>query len=141
MKESNLKQEPTFMVVLLGIIFDPKERKILIVKRKPDKYIKELTWNFPGGKVNPDKKLEDSLKKEIKEKTGYNIEILGSIFSRIFPEKKDLILLYYLCEATGGKEKIGGSSEELKWVKPKELRKYFTTSFDQVLEEYINNLE
>ena len=44
------KKEP-FHVVLLGVIFDPSKRKILIAKRgEEDEDIKNLTWQFPEGR-------------------------------------------------------------------------------------------
>lgn len=56
------------------------------------------------------------------------------------PEKKDLIIIYYLCEVLDGRPDMEESAD-LKWVKPEELRKYFTSSFEPVLEEYIINLK
>ncbi|HTZ42033.1 MAG TPA: NUDIX domain-containing protein [Candidatus Omnitrophota bacterium] len=140
MEDFGDENENSFMVVLLGVIFDTEKRQILIVKRNDDEYIKKLKWAFPGGRANPDESLEESLIRKIKEKTGQNVEILGSIFARIPPEKKDLLLVYYLCEVVGGQERTGDGVQEIKWVKPDELRKYFSTSFEPVLEEYINNL-
>src|SRR5271157_4198358 len=88
----------SFAVVLLGIVFDPEKRQILIAKKEKEPSIKKLHWIFPSSRATSEEKLEDSLKKRIKEKTGYDVEILGSVFSRIPPERKDIILLHYLCE-------------------------------------------
>ena len=133
-------KEENFEVILLGIIYNPREKKILIGRREKDPEIKELTWCFPGGKAEQEE-LENSLKKKVKEKTGLKIESLGSVFSKTYPEKRNLIAIYYLCEVIGGKEKAGGDFKELKWIKPEELEKYFTTSFHPHLKEYIVNLK
>ena len=130
-----------FLVNTLGVIFNPTTKKILIGKRKDDPYIKELTWCFPGGKPGYKEELEDYLKKEIKEKTGIEIESLGAIFAKTYPEKKEFLSIYYLCEKIGGKEIPGGKFTELKWVSPEELESYFTTSFHPKLKEYILNLQ
>ncbi len=141
MKESKTNED-SFMVVLLGIVFDPQKRKILIGKReKKDPYIKELTWVFPGGKANYGEEIEEILKRKIKLKTGLNVENLGSIFSRTYKEDMQLLLIYHLCEVVSGEEKPGDDIIELKWVKPKELEKHFTTSFHPTLKEYILNLQ
>jgi plasmid replication initiation protein len=66
---------------------------------------------------------------------------LGTIFARIPEEREELLLVYYLCEKTGGKEKPGDDFTEFKWVAPEELEKYFTTSFHPNLKEYILNLK
>jgi len=133
--------EGGFQVILLGIIFNTKTRKILIGKRENDPYVPKLSWIFPGGKAEFGEELEKTLKKKIKEKTGLRVENLGNIFTRIFSEKKDFLLVYYLCEVVEGKEKPKDEIVELKWVNPEELENYFTTSFHPYLKEYIMNLK
>lgn len=130
-----------FSIILLGIVFDTKTRKILIGRREKDPHISKLTWSFPGGKLSDGEDLETNLKKKIKEKTGLDIESLGTIFAKTYPEKKEFLSIYYLCEAVGGKEEKGGKFVELKWVNPDELEKHFTTSFHPHLKEYILNLK
>jgi hypothetical protein len=85
--------------------------------------------------------MEKILKNKIKEKTGYIIKNLGSIFSKVYPEKKDKVGIYFFCEVISGKQKPGDDIKELKWVAPEELQKHFTTSFHPHLKEYILNLK
>ena len=143
MTEVNSKEfdRGLFLVNVLGIVFDPSKKKILIGRRENDKYIPELTWSFPGGRPEYGEDLEEALKKEIKKKTGLKVESLGAVFARVPEEKKEFLLIYYLCEVTGGKEKPGEKFKEIKWVNPAELEKYFQTSFHPKLKEYINNLK
>jgi ADP-ribose pyrophosphatase YjhB (NUDIX family) len=136
-----MKELDNFNVVLLGIIFDPKRKKILIGKRKKDPYIKNLTWAFPGGRLNHNEDMEKAIKQRVMEKTGLKVENLGSVFSKAYPERKELISIYFLCEATGGKEKAADDFTELKWVNPEDIEKHFTTSFHPHLKEYILNLK
>lgn len=135
------REENSFFVILLGIIFDTKTRKILIGRREKDLYVPKLTWVFPGGRPSHGEELESTIKKKIKEETGLKVETLGAVFAKTYPEKKEMLSIYYLCESTGGKEKPSGDLIELKWVKPEELQKYFTTSFHPKLKEYIMNLK
>lgn len=130
-----------FLVNVLGIVFNPATRKILIGKRENDPHIKKLTWCFPGGRPDYKDELETYLKKEIKKKTGLNVESLGAVFAKTYPEKKEFLSIYYLCEVISGKEKAGEKFVELKWVSPLEIEKYFTTSFHPKLKEYIMNLK
>ena len=129
-----------FTVIVLAIIFDTKNRKILIGKRENDPYVRELSWVFPGGRLSLEETEEQTMKRKVKEETGLKVENLGTVFSRIFPEKKDFFCIYNLCELVGGEEKAGGDLKEIKWVSPDELESYFTTSFDPRLKEYIINL-
>lgn len=134
------EKKDTFQVILLGIIYDPKKKKILIGRRENDQYIKELSWCFPGGSLD-ENDIEKCLEKKIKLKTGLEVSNLGSVFSKTYPEKRDLLAVYYLCEVVKGKEKHGDDLKELKWVSPEELENYFTTSFHPHLKEYILNLK
>ena len=130
-----------FLVNVLGIIYNPKTRQILIGKRENDPYIKELSWCFPGGRPEYKEDLEFYLKHEIKIKTGLNVNIKKIVFAKTYPEKREFLSIYYLCEFVGGKEKIGEQFVELKWVKPTDVQKYFTTSLHQDLLEYLKTLE
>ena len=129
-----------FLVNVLGIIYNPKTKKILIGKRENDPYLKKLTWCFPGGRAGYENDLEFYLKDEIKIKTGLDIKVENVVFAKTYPEKREFLSIYYLCELISGKEKTGEDFVELKWVKPLEVKKYFTTSIHQKLLRYLNSL-
>ena len=130
-----------FKVIVLGIIYDPAKKKILIGRRENDPFVPKLKWTPPGGRIARGKDLEGSLKVKIKQQTGLDVENLGNIFSMIPDEKKNFLLLLYLCEVKSGKEKVGGNLKELKWVKPENLDSYFTIAYHPYLREYILNLK
>jgi ADP-ribose pyrophosphatase YjhB (NUDIX family) len=136
-----MTENKNFQVVLLGIVYNPETKKILIGKRENDPQIKELSWCFPGGRPCQEEDIEECLKKKIKLKTGYDIANLGAVFAKTYPEKRDLMSIYYLCEVTNGEENPGDDLKELKWVSPEELESHFTTSFHENLKEYIMNLK
>jgi ADP-ribose pyrophosphatase YjhB (NUDIX family) len=129
-----------FLVSTLGIIFDTKNHRILLGKRKNDPYVSDLTWSFPGGTLKPGEDPEKALERTIFEKTGLIVASLGPVFARVPKEKKDLLLLFYLCEVIKGEEKFGKDFVELKWLSPNEIEDYITTSIDPRLKEYIINL-
>jgi len=134
-------EKGVFLVNCLAIVY--KDGKILIGKREEDPFIKELGWSFPGGRPTYDKSLEESLKEEVKKKTNLDIEVKKIIFARIFTEKKEFLSLYYfcLCEPVDGIEKPGDKFKELKWIKPTEVTKYFTTSIDPFVLDFLKKLE
>lgn len=140
-KMNDTEKNSKFIVIVLGIIFDPSKRKILIGKRIEDPDVKELTWAFPGGRPEYFEDLEEAVKREVREETNLDVESLGSVFAKVYPEKKDLLAIYFMCESKGGIEKAGDDFTELKWVSPEELEKYFSTSFHPRLKEYIINLK
>jgi len=136
-----MEETHSFNVLLLGVIYDPEKKKILIGRRENDPEIPELSWVFPGGRLRVGEDVSQAFKDRIKETTGLNVGNLGSIFSKTYPEKKDLFAIYFLCEIRDGKPKANGDLKEIKWVNPEELEKHFTTSFHPRLKEYILNLK
>jgi ADP-ribose pyrophosphatase YjhB (NUDIX family) len=130
-----------YLVNVLGIIYNPRTRQILIGKRENDPHIKELSWCFPGGRPAYEEDLEFYLKREIKVKTGLNVTVKGVVFAKTYPEKREFLSIYYFCEAEGGKEKAGEDLVEIRWVKPTDVQKYFTTSLHPKLLDYLRTLD
>jgi len=139
--EWNKFDRGVFLVNVLGIVYDKKNKKILIGRRENDPYLKELSWGFPGGRPNYKEDLEASLKHEIKIKTGLDVNVKKLIFAKTYPEKKEFLSIYYLCEFSGGKEKAGEKFKEIKWIKPEEVKDYFTTSLHPKLFDFLKNIE
>jgi len=129
-----------FLANVLGLVYNPKTKKLLIGRRKNDPYVKKLSWSFPGGRPTYGKSLEDSLVKEIKIKTGVKVKVRTIILARIPKENKQFLLLYYLCETNQTKIKAGEKFVEVKWIKPKEIQKYFKTSIHPQLLKFLKVL-
>jgi len=130
-----------FLLNVLGIVYNPKIKKILIGRRENDSYLKELSWTFPGGRPAYDNELEHYLGHEIKIKTGIDVEVEKIIFAKTYPENREFLSIYYLCKPMGGLEQAGEKFVEIKWVKPTEVKDYFTTSLHSTLFEFLKSLE
>lgn len=130
-----------FIVNVLAIIYNKKDKTILIGKRKKDPYIKKLSWTFPGGRPAYKEDLENYLEHEVKIKTGIKIKINKIIFAKTYPENRKFLSIYYLCQNISGLEKGGEKFTELKWVKISQIKKYFTTSIHPTLLKYLKNLK
>ncbi len=122
-----------FYVKIIGIVFDPNQKKILIGKNKKDK-----DYSFVDGKLNHSKDLNESLKKIIKEKTGYYISNLGSIFAGV--KKKEELAIYFLCEIKEGREELGNGVKEIKWVKANEVENLINEKLPGKLKEYLKSI-
>jgi ADP-ribose pyrophosphatase YjhB (NUDIX family) len=127
--------ECKFKVKIIGILFNPSARKILIGRNEGEKDL-----SFLEGVLKYDEPLDVGLKRVAKEKTGYKVHNLGAIYAENKLKEKDELILYFLCEATEGNEKAGKNVTELKWVEPKEISKLIKEKLPARLKEYIINL-
>ena len=126
-----------FNVVIVGIIFDPKTRKILVGKAKGDE-----KYSFLEGNLTHNEELDVRLKKVTTEKTGYIVHNLGAVYAQnCLNSHGEELKIYFLCEATEGQEKLGENIEEILWVKPSEVEEKLGVSFPTRLKGYIEDLE
>lgn len=124
-----------FNVKIVGILFNPKARKILVGKNQGDKEL-----SFLEGDLGYDEELDVKLKRVAKEKTGYIIHNLGAVYAENKLKNKDELDIYFLCEATEGKEKPGKNVAELKWIDPKDAEKQLKKKLPTRLKGYILGL-
>jgi len=135
-----MKKDDKFKVVLVGMIYNPSDRKILIGKGNLDPS-SPTGWCFPGAKLKKEKDIDKRLKVKIFEQTGYKVKNLGSIFVRVPKKEPDTVIVYFLCEVFSGKEKPGMGLTELKWINPSEAKNYFAKNMNSRLEEYFMSLD
>ncbi len=130
-------ERATFKVKIIGIVFNPETKEILLGKRKD-----EEKYSFLDGDLNYEEDLDISLKRVVKEKTGYEVKNLGVVFARNHLKGKDndKLNLYFLCEISDGKEK-SLEDEELIWVKSaEEIEEKFGRHLTSRLKEYVQNI-
>lgn len=72
-----------FWIAVKGVIVNP-ENKILIVSKKNEENPKEEEYNIPWGKLQFWEKIEDGLKREIKEELGIDVKVGKPIRTRGF---------------------------------------------------------
>lgn len=138
------KEELILRVSGYGVII--KEGKILLITIKESgKYF------FPGGGIKKGELLEDAIKREIKEETGYKVKIKKFLdfkenFFHYDPSGKTYhsFLFFYLCEIKSGslhksnEMVIDGSAENPAWVKIKDLKiKGFPLIVGEILAKHV----
>lgn len=90
-------------------------------------------WNgkyvVPGGHVELGEKLEEAVKREMKEETNldvYSIKSLGiqeCIFDQTFWKKKHFIFFDFYCKSNSTKIKLNNEGQDFIWIEPKESLK------------------
>ena len=106
-----------------------KDQKLLVAKRATDPFLGQ--WDFPGGYVNKNETIEESLVRELKEElnTGAALHYIGAFTGTasyqnfIYP----VINFAYLAELSGTIKLNTEENSRLKWVPIKSLK---TIAFD-----------
>jgi mutator protein MutT len=123
MKNGNIQRFP-----LSGVraIIQNNNNEILFLKRADwDNFGGK--WCLPGGKIDFGQKVEDAVKREIKEETNLDCTSTQFLFylDRLPVKEGDmhLITFYFLCNVKGD-IKLNDESAEFKWVDKKNYKDY-----------------
>ncbi len=136
--------------IIVGLAMITKNGKVLIGKRgEKDPNIRNLTWVFPGGRIETLNFSRD-VTDRIKEETGLNVKVGKLIHARVHPDNLNknlnIVALYFHCEVVSGKEKPGARSgsvplTQLRWVKPMDVVRYFTASTADEVMRFLASVE
>jgi len=121
--------KPPKRPLLIVNAFIKKNNKYLAIKRA--KNVEIGTWETPGGRVDLNERVENALKREIKEELGVNIRIKkflgwGQGFNCLHESGHTghRFVLYFECEVVSGELRLGGiEAKEFKWVTWDEFKK------------------
>ncbi len=112
-----------FTIGIFGIIFDEHKRVLLCHRRDYD------LWNLPGGGLEAGESPWDGLKREVREETGLEIEIikLAGVYSK--PDKNEIVLSF-LCKVISGSLTLNDEADKIEYFDVETLPK--NTSQKQV---------
>ena len=129
--------------IVVGVIV--KEQKVLVVQRQTiesgDGHAL-LHWVFPGGRIEQGETEEEALKREVLEETGYIVEVASHIDTRRHPEFP-VVISYFLCEVKDNEQYSFKTDEirEIRWIDISELKEYFTSALNPVVESLLQALK
>ena len=108
--------------VTAAVIF--QNNKILCVQRNENKYdYISKKWEFPGGKVEENEHLEETIKREVQEELNLIIEVKSFLIqvNHQYPDFK-LKMDTFICEISSGDLELN-EHVDYKWLSVYELRK------------------
>lgn len=86
-----------FLVGVVGVIFDAQGRVLLAHHT----YRRRIPWGLPGGWIGGTERVEEALTRELREETGFTIEV-AEILHAGSGHRRPQIDLYYLCNYREG---------------------------------------
>ena len=117
-------------IVAVGAIIQGNEDRILLVKHKKERGgYWQGKWICPGGKLEYGERIEDGIKREVKEETNLEIELIMPLvpFERIVKANKEpglhVIYIDYIAKLLGGKLKTGSDVGEALWIEKGDIPK------------------
>jgi len=114
----------TLLLVVACALVDVDGR-VLLAQRPPDRSMGGL-WEFPGGKLEPGERPEETLIRELREELGIDVTeacLAPLTFSSHCYDEFNLLMPLYICRKWEGQVR-GREGQELIWVKPVRLRDY-----------------
>jgi 8-oxo-dGTP diphosphatase len=120
-KSEPLKKAKKINLVVSALIED--NGKVLLIKRKKNKSFPNF-WGIPTGKVKSGEKLEDAIKREVKEETNLTIEVLEPYhLTQEFHDDHHHIVIAFKGKFIAGNLKAGSDAEEVRWFLKDEISK------------------
>ncbi|WP_069659720.1 (deoxy)nucleoside triphosphate pyrophosphohydrolase [Arcticibacter eurypsychrophilus] len=125
--------------VVCALIID-KQGKVLAARRSKSMDLPGK-WEFPGGKVEPFERAEESVIREIKEELDIVIEISKAGPAHLHHyEKKTIRLIPFICKQLSGTISLK-EHESFGWFTTEQLRTLVWAEADiPILNDYINSL-
>ncbi|MDZ7673070.1 MAG: NUDIX domain-containing protein [Halanaerobiales bacterium] len=119
----------------VGAVILNSNNKVLICKSNKwnQKYV------IPGGHIEAGEKMEEALRREVREETGleiYNIKLLGiseSIYSKSFKNQKHFIFIDFLCHSDSIEVELNDEAQAYEWINLDEIEDYDLEEFTAAL--------
>jgi 8-oxo-dGTP diphosphatase len=122
------------MVLVVACALIDADGRVLLAQRPQGKSLAGL-WEFPGGKVEAGETPEESLIRELEEELGIITKaacLAPLSFASHAYENFHLLMPLYICRRFEGTP-VAREGQQLKWVRPQDLRKYAMPPADEPL--------
>ena len=119
--------------ILTNMVMIYKDEKILVINRK------KSDWpglSFPGGHVEKDESIEESVYREIKEETGLTLNSVKLCAIKEWKRGENNRYLGFLYKSNDFNGNIHSSKEgEIFWINKKDINKYpLSDDFEELFE-------
>jgi 8-oxo-dGTP diphosphatase len=128
------------VLVAACALIDPDGR-VLLAERPAGKSMAGL-WEFPGGKIEPGERPEETLIRELEEELGIAVQeacLAPLTFASHRYDDFHLLMPLYVCRRWDGTV-TPQEGQRLQWVRPNRLREFPMPPADEPLISHLLNL-
>ncbi len=129
------------LLLVAAVALVDSDRRVLIAQRPEGKQLAGL-WEFPGGKVEPGERPEESLIRELAEELDIRVKEAClaplTFASHAYPDFH-LLMPLFICRRWEGTVRAV-EHQALKWVEPNRLRDYPMPPADEPLIPMLRDL-
>jgi 8-oxo-dGTP diphosphatase len=122
------------LALVVAVALVDADSRVLIAQRPEGKQLAGL-WEFPGGKVEPGERPEETLIREMREELGIEVKeacLAPLTFASHAYGTFHLLMPLYICRRWDGLVQ-SREGQALKWVRPRALREYPMPPADEPL--------
>lgn len=110
---------------VVAIVRDDQGRVLMIHKTDNDR------WALPGGGHEPGESIADTVVREVKEETGYDVEVEaltgtytnpGHVIAYDDGEVRQQFSIAFRARLVGGEKRTSSESSEVEWVEPEQIK-------------------
>lgn len=127
----------SFAISVKAFIVNEKKELLLIKRRKKDVHYPDI-WEIPGGRLDSGENPFIGLKREAKEETNLDIEILNPLGVAHFmrDDGQKITLIGFLCKNLTDDVILSEEHTEYKWVAIEGAENYIHKKFYYLLDSY-----
>jgi 8-oxo-dGTP diphosphatase len=121
-REACLAVDQAHSGIRVAVAVIQNESGAVLISRRPDHTHQGGLWEFPGGKVETDERVEQALAREVHEELGIDVRAARPLI-RIhydYPDKKVLLDVWRITAYSGSP--VGRENQRIEWVAATALR-------------------
>jgi len=120
----------SFRTIAVGLVWNQKG-ELLFCRMKLDRGVFPGQWGFPGGGIEPGERIEEALRRELREELGIEVDHIRPAFFKdgVFDKRYAdgtiqamyLIFLVFNCQAMSEQIRLNEEFSEYRWASEAEL--------------------
>lgn len=129
------------LLLVAAVALVDADRRVLIAQRPEGKQLSGL-WEFPGGKVEPGERPEETLIRELREELAISVKepcLAPLTFSSYRYPDFHLLMPLFICRRWEGVPQAM-EHQALRWVEPMRLREFPMPAADEPLIPMLRDL-